>query len=99
MGSLCSKESTLSEGQTVVPRPIKSTTRAVGQGPDSQAGHARPDPRIAAAEAAERRLKGQQARGTHASNPNRGKLAAQLEASKSAVRAPEPRQEDRLVWD
>ena len=32
-----------------------------------------------------------------ASNPNRGKLAAQLEASKAAPRAPEPRQEGQLV--
>ncbi|KAJ3991949.1 hypothetical protein F5050DRAFT_1045832 [Lentinula boryana] len=43
------------------------------------------DPRAAAS----------QMRGTHSSNPNRGKLAAQ--ASKPAKVTPEPEQEQRLV--
>jgi len=58
------------------------------------------DARAAAAEAAERRLKSAQARGTHASNPKRGRLANQLEASKAAKPVPASRQEEQpLVWD
>lgn len=38
-----------------------------------------------------------QKRGVVANNPNRGKLAAQLEANKAAPRVPEPREEARLV--
>lgn len=58
------------------------------------------DARAAAAEAAERRQQAQKQRGTHASNPNQGKLAAQLEASRKAARTPEaPRQGEQLVWD
>jgi len=86
MGSLCSKASTHSGGHTVL-------------GPTSQPVQDRPDPRNAAAEAAERRRQTEQSRGTHSSNPSRGKLAAQLEASKTAPRLPEPRQEEGLVWD
>ena len=41
--------------------------------------------------------KQEKARGTNASNPNRGKLAAQLEASKASARLPEARQEPTLV--
>ncbi|KAH9946628.1 hypothetical protein B0H21DRAFT_391103 [Amylocystis lapponica] len=36
-------------------------------------------------------------RGTNTANPNKGKLAAQLEASKSPSKVPEPRQEEQLV--
>ncbi|KAH8835738.1 hypothetical protein DL96DRAFT_1702707 [Flagelloscypha sp. PMI_526] len=53
------------------------------------------NPNAAAAEAAERRLKASQARGTHASNPRRGELAAK--ANKPARNEPEPRQEERIV--
>ncbi|KAI0651844.1 hypothetical protein C8Q79DRAFT_61653 [Trametes meyenii] len=40
-----------------------------------------------------------QGRGVQSSNPNGGRLAAQLEAQKSAppTRVPEPRQQERLV--
>jgi len=62
------------------------------------AGVQRPsDPRAAAAAAAEQRLKAAQARGTNTSNPNQGKLAAQL--AKQSKHTPEARQEERLVWD
>ncbi|KAI0814947.1 hypothetical protein BC629DRAFT_1588628 [Irpex lacteus] len=63
------------------------------------AGQERPDPRIAAAQAAEQRLKANQKRGVVSSNPQGGRLAAKLEAGKSAPRVPEPRQEERIVWD
>ena len=39
----------------------------------------------------------EQSRGTQSSNPNRGQLAAKLEANKKAPRVPEARQEERLV--
>ncbi|KAL4243576.1 hypothetical protein ABKN59_001213 [Abortiporus biennis] len=86
MGSLCSKASNHSTGD----RQTLGSSNEDG---------APSDPRAAAAIAAEQRLKASQARGTSASNPNRGKLAAQLEASKSAPRVPEPQQQERLVWD
>lgn len=38
-----------------------------------------------------------QQRGTNASNPNRGHLAAKVEAAKSAKRGPEPKPDERLV--
>ena len=41
-------------------------------------------------------LKSQQ-RGTNANNPNRGQLAAKVEAAKSAKRGPEPKPDERLV--
>jgi len=84
MGSLCSKSGSHSGGHTVLPSSIPG-----GSSPS--------DPRAAAAEAAERRLKEARARGTHASNPNQGKLAAQLATQSKIV--PEARQEERLVWD
>ncbi|KAF9456552.1 hypothetical protein BDZ94DRAFT_1326895 [Collybia nuda] len=85
MGSLCSKSGTHSGGHTLL-------------GPSSNVNPGDPspsDPRAAAAEAAERRMKAAQARGTSASNPNQGKLAAQ--AAKQSKVVPEPRQEERLV--
>ncbi|KAI8995619.1 hypothetical protein BD414DRAFT_410846 [Trametes punicea] len=88
MGSLCSKPGTVSGGHQV----LGSSSSAAGS-PDG----ARPDPRTAAAEAAERRQKAAQARGVSTSNPNAGRLAAQLESQKSAPRAPEPGQPERLV--
>ncbi|KAF9069040.1 hypothetical protein BDP27DRAFT_1421246 [Rhodocollybia butyracea] len=90
MGSLCSKPSNHSGGHTV----LGSTSGNDNGASDSTN---RGDPRLAAAEAAERRLKASQMRGTHSSNPNQGKLAAQ--ASKPAKLAPEPQEEERLVWD
>ncbi|KAJ3734905.1 hypothetical protein DFJ43DRAFT_1062115 [Lentinula guzmanii] len=89
MGSICSKPSTHSGGHTVLGSISDNNNDA------SRTNEA--DPRAAAAEAAERRLKASQMRGTHSSNPNRGKLAAQ--ASKPAKVTPEPEQEERLVWD
>ncbi|KAI0335282.1 hypothetical protein GY45DRAFT_1317213 [Cubamyces sp. BRFM 1775] len=90
MGCVSSKSGTVSGGHQVL--GSASTTEGPSAG-------ARPDPRTAAAEAAERRQKAAQARGTSASNPNAGRLAAQLEAQKSAPRVPEPRQQEQLVWD
>ncbi|KAH7883601.1 hypothetical protein F5I97DRAFT_1894228 [Phlebopus sp. FC_14] len=85
MGSLCSKPNAHSGSHQVLGGALL----------DGQE-HA-PDPRLAAAEAAERRLKSQHARGTHPSNPKRGRLAAQIEASKSARPVPASRQEEQLV--
>ncbi|EIW64681.1 uncharacterized protein TRAVEDRAFT_139761 [Trametes versicolor FP-101664 SS1] len=92
MGSLCSKSGTVSGGHQVL-------GSASSSGPTGQPDGTRPDPRAAAAEAAERRMKASQARGTHSANPNAGRLAAQLEAQKGAPRVPEPRQQEQLVWD
>jgi len=55
------------------------------------------DARAAAAAAAEQRLKTAHVRGTHPSNPNQGRLAAQ--AAKPPRFVPEPKEEERLVWD
>lgn len=69
------------------------------QGPRQhpQAAEAR---RGQAAAAAERRMKAENKRGVQAANPNSGRLAAQLEASKTAPIAPEPsRREDTLIDD
>ncbi|KAK7694640.1 hypothetical protein QCA50_001827 [Cerrena zonata] len=106
MGSLCSKPGTHS-GEHVqlqdLPSPTTKASKArngtkqtLDQG--ASAGE-RPDPRTAAAQAAEQRLKVAQTRGTNAANPNRGQLAAKLEASKSARGTAEPQQPERLVWD
>ncbi|KAF5390356.1 hypothetical protein D9757_002905 [Collybiopsis confluens] len=86
MGSLCSKPAHHTGGHTVL-----SSDNHVVSGSNAS------DARTAAAEAAERRMKASQMRGTHSSNPNQGKLAAQ--AGKPAKNTPEPRQEERLVWD
>lgn len=124
MGSLCSKPGTHS-GEHVqlqdLPSPTTKASKArngtkqtLDQG--ASAGE-RPDPRTAAAQAAEQRLKvvclnqtsrwfapfdstyllQAQTRGTNAANPNRGQLAAKLEASKSARGTAEPQQPERLV--
>jgi hypothetical protein len=55
--------------------------------------------RSAAADAAEARLKAAQARGTSASNPKRGQLAAKVEAAKSTKLVPEQKPDGTLVWD
>jgi len=86
MGSLCSKFSTSEGGHTVL-----------GSGPHDAGDSSlnRPsDPRTAAAEAAERRAKLAQSRGTKG-----GKLAKQLAEQGSAKPGPQPREEERLVWD
>jgi len=88
MGSFCSKSGTHSGGHTVL-RSSSSATNPAGPSPS--------DPRTAAAEAAERRLKAAQARGTTTANPNQGRLAAKVSNQPKFV--PEPRQEERLVWD
>ncbi|KZT02732.1 uncharacterized protein LAESUDRAFT_705793 [Laetiporus sulphureus 93-53] len=98
MGSLCSKPSTLSGGDTVL-RPINKGKEGHTLSSQANGGQPQTGARTAAAEAAEKRRQAEQKRGTQAANPNRGKLAAQLEASKKAPRAPEPKQEERLVWD
>ncbi|TCD71515.1 hypothetical protein EIP91_008896 [Steccherinum ochraceum] len=94
MGNFCSKSKD-QEGGHVLLHPVGADRReqnALG----GSAGE-RPDPREAAAQAAEQRMKAAQKRGVSSSNPNKGRLAAQLDAQKSAPRAPEPRQEERLV--
>ncbi|KII94360.1 hypothetical protein PLICRDRAFT_172009 [Plicaturopsis crispa FD-325 SS-3] len=96
MGSLCSKSNTLSGGHTVLG---SSSTAAGGQGQQIGGHSDRPDPRVAAAEAAERRLQAAQSRGTSASNPNRGQLAAKVEKAKTAKPGPPEEREERLVWD
>ncbi|KZP31330.1 hypothetical protein FIBSPDRAFT_849823 [Athelia psychrophila] len=88
MGSLCSKSNSHSGGHQVL-----------GSSAPEQPSGSRPSPNSAALAAAEARSKAAQARGTHANNPNRGKLAAKLEASKSAKQTAAPKEEERLVWD
>ncbi|KAJ7706161.1 hypothetical protein B0H17DRAFT_1035967 [Mycena rosella] len=85
MGSLCSKGSSYSGGHTVL-----GSSDLVGAASGSRPA----DPRAAASQAAEARLKASKARGT----PNQGALAAQAGKS-SSRREPEPRQEERVVWD
>ncbi|KAF9522786.1 hypothetical protein CPB83DRAFT_863970 [Crepidotus variabilis] len=55
------------------------------------------DPRSAAAEAAERRMKSSQQRGTNESNPNRGKLTAQLVEQNSAKDHQELQMPERVI--
>jgi len=78
----------------------------LGSGPNSPvnansgAAASRPsNPRLAAAEAAERRLQAAQRRGTNEANPNQGKLAGQLAKQNSSKLGPEAQQPERLVWD
>jgi len=85
MGSLCSKPSNHSGGHTV----LNSASE----------GNSPVDVRAAAAAAADKRRAAEQRRGTAASNPNKGQLSSKLEASRTAARLPEPRQEERVVWD
>ncbi|KAH8102653.1 hypothetical protein BXZ70DRAFT_798235 [Cristinia sonorae] len=100
MGNLCSKSNDHEGGH--VPLPSSGGARqkqTLGGAASSQAGGERPDPRTAAAQAAEERMKAAGQRGVSAKNPNKGRLAAQLEAQKTAPRVPEARQEERLVYD
>ncbi|KAG2044832.1 hypothetical protein BDR03DRAFT_937334 [Suillus americanus] len=92
MGSLCSKASAHSGGHQVLGSTAAQSNDGTTATPHS-------DPRAAAAEAAERRLKTAHARGTNASNPNRGRLAEQVVTAKAAKPVPTPRDEERLVWD
>ncbi|OAX42983.1 hypothetical protein K503DRAFT_766277 [Rhizopogon vinicolor AM-OR11-026] len=93
MGSFCSKARSHSGGHQVLG---STAAQSNGQNYDAASPH---DPRAAAAEAAERRLKTAKARGTNASNPNRGQLAGQVEIAKAAKPIPTSREEERLVWD
>ncbi|KAF8872133.1 hypothetical protein CPB84DRAFT_1799897 [Gymnopilus junonius] len=95
MGSLCSKSSTHEGGHTVLSSGPNSPANA-----NSGAAASRPsNPRLAAAEAAERRLQAAQRRGTNEANPQRGKLAGQLAKQNSSKLVPEAQQPERLVWD
>ncbi|EPQ60806.1 hypothetical protein GLOTRDRAFT_68774 [Gloeophyllum trabeum ATCC 11539] len=98
MGSLCSKSSTHNGGHTVL--GSNSSAQVLGGNAPSEQS-SRVDPRSAAAQAAERRMKEAQTRGTNASNPNQGRLAAQAEAAaRNANKAlPSEREDSRLVWD
>jgi hypothetical protein len=91
MGSLCSKTGSHSSGHTVGSTSDRLVAASSSPGP-------RPAPGSAAANAAEARSKSAQTRGTSASNPKRGQLAAKVEAAKSAKVGPENK-DDRLVWD
>ncbi|KIY52748.1 hypothetical protein FISHEDRAFT_69562 [Fistulina hepatica ATCC 64428] len=71
------------------------TNRAGATTSSQPAGTKPPDPRAAALAAAETRARAAEQRGTHASNPKRGQLAAK--ANKPAKFTPEPQQEQQLV--
>lgn len=92
MGSWCSKAGVHSGGHQVLGSTVAQSNDGTTVAPPS-------NPRAAAAEAAERRLKTAHARGTNASNPNRGRLAEQVEAAKAVRSVPTSRDEERLVWD
>jgi len=100
MGGICSKSSTLTGGHTLAPpSTIDNSGRPQQRGP-RQHPQSPEDRRTQAAAAAERRVKAENKRGVTAANPNSGRLAARLEASKSAPPAPEPtRREDTLIDD
>ncbi|KAG6851050.1 hypothetical protein H0H93_002942 [Arthromyces matolae] len=85
MGSLCSKPGNYSGGHHVLG----------SQDGSNPAASSSSDPRTAAAEAAERRFKAAQARGTNASNPKQGQLAAK--AGKISKTTTDSQQEERLV--
>ncbi|KAF9229301.1 hypothetical protein BS17DRAFT_771279 [Gyrodon lividus] len=94
MGSLCSKSNAHSSTDS---HQVLGANAA--SSPDGQNNGSTTNPRAAAAEAAERRIESERARATHASNPKRGRLTAQLEASRSGKPVPASRQEEQLVWD
>ncbi|GJE86103.1 hypothetical protein PsYK624_021830 [Phanerochaete sordida] len=114
MGSLCSKPGTHSEDGTQLRRVAsarpaprarpsarpKGKGQTLGHDGNGQSHDGRPDdPRSAAAQAAEERLKAAKTRGVVSANPNHGKLSAQLEANKAQPRVPQEREQERLVWD
>ncbi|KAF8271461.1 hypothetical protein EI94DRAFT_584846 [Lactarius quietus] len=97
MGSICSKSSHLTGGHTLVPSTDAQPRASAGR--PSQRPQNAEARRSQAAEAAERRMQAESKRGVNAANPNSGRLAARLEASKTAPLEPEPRQEDAVIWD
>ncbi|GJJ09674.1 hypothetical protein Clacol_003898 [Clathrus columnatus] len=89
MGNICGCLLTHDDGQTLGP-PQTPTTSARQQEVAN--------PRNAAVAAAEERLKAEQSRGVNKANPNHGRLAAKLQASKSGATEP-AEQPERIVWD
>ncbi|KAF9526445.1 hypothetical protein CPB83DRAFT_857824 [Crepidotus variabilis] len=94
MGNLCSKSLNHEGGHVIL-----SSETSGGNAARSQGASAPPNPRAAAAEAAERRIKAAQTRGIHGSNPNRGKLSDQLAKQNSSKVSPEEQIPERLVYD
>jgi len=105
MGSICSSTSNHTGGHTYVSaseqqglrqpqRPRVLDENSTGGSPGGK-----PDSRTAAAEAAERRLKAAQARGSNRANPKHGVLSSKLVEANKPKRVPEPREEERIVWD
>jgi len=88
MGSLCSKSTAMSGGHQIL-----------GSSTDTAPADHPVDRRAAAAEAAERRVKAEQGRGTQATNPKQGVLAAKLSASKSGNAESPSQLPERVVWD
>ncbi|KAI9454008.1 hypothetical protein F5148DRAFT_449316 [Russula earlei] len=96
MGTLCSKQSHLTGGHTLAlpsTNPSGSPPRLGPQTAD--------DRRSQAAAAAEERMNAATKRGVNNANPNSGRLAALVEASKTARQEPpEPRgRQDTLIDD
>ncbi|KAF9509346.1 hypothetical protein BS47DRAFT_1349356 [Hydnum rufescens UP504] len=104
MGSICSSASNHTGGHTYVsaseqqrrqPQPPRVLDENSTGGPP----RGKPDTRAAAAEAAEARLKAAQTRGSNLANPKKGVLSSKLVEANKPKRAPEPREEERIVWD
>ncbi|KAF8591833.1 hypothetical protein K439DRAFT_1401127 [Ramaria rubella] len=95
MGNFCSKSSTHSGGHTLVPS-TRVNQPSYGTGTSGRPNGA--EARSAAAAAAENRRKAEQNRGVNAANPNQGRLAAKLEASKAGL-SEQQEQPERIVWD
>ncbi|KAG8904806.1 hypothetical protein FRC01_008594 [Tulasnella sp. 417] len=102
--------------KSAIPVPTRTTSPPIGQRappaqvskkdlPKKSRGKGAPTPspeerRLAAAAAAEERVKAQQSRGIVTSNPNAGKLAAKLQDEKTAKPTiPPSREEPELRWD
>lgn len=91
------KQATLQGGKNVLGGGSSPAAPAAQQARGAQGAG---DARSAALEAAERRLKAEQARGTNASNPNAGKLAAQAaRANSKPATTPSNQKDSNLVWD
>jgi len=105
MGSICSSASNHTGGHTYVSASEQQSGRQPQQprvlGENSTGGPPRgkPDARAAAAEAAEARLKAAQTRGNSRTNPKQGVLSSKLVEANKPKRVPEPREEERIVWD
>lgn len=93
MGNICGCLLTHDDGQT-----LGSPSTAPRRNDDAPASQRPENARNAAAVAAEERQKAEQARGVNKANPNHGRLAAKLQASKSGI-STEPEQPQRVVWD